>query len=117
MVTIIGYSRKTNLRGKDFNVLVLQGGIELVKSKTSDSHYLTAMRCTIPSTFNDETCEFIIGQKLPGKIVKKSCEPFLYVDKVTGEEIEFNYRYAFLPEGSTLEEVIFEGVPETASFK
>ena len=117
MVTIIGYSPKTSLKGMEYYALVIQGGIEFIKSKLTDSHYATAMRCFIPSSFDEQTCETLIGQKLSGSIAKKSCDPFRYTDKNTGEEIEINFRYVYLPEGATLEEVVYEGVPESATFK
>jgi len=117
MVTIIGYSLRTNQKGEDFFALILQGGIELVKSKLSDLHYATAMRCIIPSTFNEQTCQSMIGDKLPGKILKKDCDPFTYVNKTTGEESVIKHRYVYLPEGTTLEEVVYEGVPQTKVFK
>ena len=117
MVTIVSYSPRLNLKGDEFFVLILQGGIEFKKSQTSDLHYATAMRCYVPSTFDEQTCESMLGQKLPGKIVRKPCEPFRHLDKNTGEEIEISHRYVYLPEGSNMEEVIYEGVPESAAFK
>jgi len=117
MVTIVGYSPRVNLKGNEYFALIIQGGIEFIKSKVTNSHYATAMRCYIPSSFDEQNCKALIGQKLPGSIAKKSCDPFRYADKNTGEEIEVNYRYVYLPEGATLEEVVYEGIPESATFE
>ena len=118
MVTIIGYDQRINSIGEEFFVLIMQGGIELKKSNSSEMHYATAMKCGIPSTFNEQTCQSLIGQKFPGKIVKKPCVPFCCTNKKTGEVIEISHRYVYLPEGSNIEEVIYEGVPEeSAAFK
>jgi len=57
MVTIVDYSQRKNSEGKDFYSLILQGGIEMVKSKETDRYYATAKRCSITSTFDESTCK------------------------------------------------------------
>ena len=114
MVTIIDYSLRTNREGKEFYTLILQGGIQLVKSKVSDRYYATLKKASITSTLDEATCKASIGEKFPGSIQKQSCEPYSYIVKETGEEIELNYRWVYLPEGASLEEAIFEGGPEVA---
>ena len=42
MVTIIGFQKRTNAEDQEFNVLVLQGGVELLKSSESGQFYATA---------------------------------------------------------------------------
>jgi hypothetical protein len=88
----------------------------MVKSKETERYYVTSKKCSIPSTFDEVTCKAMIGEKIPGTIQKQGCEPYTFVVKETGEILELNYRWAYLPEGATLEEAIFEGVPETAAF-
>lgn len=112
MVTIVDYSQRKNSEGKDFYSLILQGGIEMVKSKATDRFYATAKRCSITSTFDEATCKAMIGEKIPGTVQKQSCEPYNYVVKETGEVMELTHRWVYLPEGATLEEAIFEGKPE-----
>lgn len=113
MVTIIDYSLKTNKEGKEFYTLILQGGIQLVKSRVSDRYYATLKKASITSTFDEATCRSSIGEKFPGSIQKQSCEPYNYTVKETGEVLVLNYRWVYLPEGATLEEAVFEGQPET----
>ena len=114
MVTIVDYSLKTSREGKEFFALILQGGIEMVKSKSTERYYATSKKCMIPSTFDEQTCKSVLGEKLTGSIQKKPCEPFEYTVHETGEVIEMNYRWEYLAEGESIEECVFEGIPEAA---
>ena len=114
MVTIVDYSLRANREGKEFFALILQGGIEMVKSKGSERYYATSKKCMIPSTFDEQTCKSSLGEKLPGTIQKRSCEPYEYTIQETGEVIEMNYRWEYLAEGESLEECVFEGIVEPA---
>lgn len=114
MVTIVDYSLKTNSEGKEFFALVLQGGIEMVKSRNTEKYYATSKKCLIPSTFDEQTCKSVVGEKLPGSIQKRPCEPFEYTVHETGEVIEMNYRWQYLPEGESVEECVFEDIVEPA---
>jgi hypothetical protein len=117
MVTIMGYALRKGQDEKEFYALILQGGIELVKSKKTERYYATLKKASISSTFDEATCKASIGQQFPGSIQKQSCEPYTFVVKETGEIMEFNYRWSYVPEGTTLEEVIHEGMPlDEASF-
>ena len=50
MVKIVNYQKRTTEQGKDFFVLELQGGIEMVKSQESGKFYITARKASISST-------------------------------------------------------------------
>lgn len=115
MVTIVDYAVRQKSDGKEFIALILQGGIELVKSKVTDQYYATSKKCSITSTFNEATAKAMIGEKIPGSIQKQTCDPYSYVVKETGEMLELNFRWVYLPEGATLEEAIFEGEPMNAA--
>lgn len=114
MVTIVDYSLKSSNEGKKFFALTLQGGVEMVKSKGTNRFYATSKKCMIPSTFDEQTCKSVLGEQLPGTICKRSCEPYEYTVQETGEIIEMNYRWEYLAEEESLEECVFEGVPEPA---
>jgi hypothetical protein len=109
MVTIVDYAARTRSDGSVFFVLILQGGIELVKSKQTDRFYATVKKASIPSTFDETTCKASIGQQFPGSIQKQSCDPYNFTVQETGEMLELSYRWTYLPDGATLEEAIFEG--------
>ena len=49
MVEIIGFQKRTNTDGEDFNVLVLQGSIELIKSSETGNYYASARRARSPA--------------------------------------------------------------------
>lgn len=96
MVRIVNYKQHLTEDGRDFLVLVIQGGIELVKSKKSDNYYATVRRATIPSTFDEETCKSLIGTELPGVIQKVDSEPYEYTVKETGEVIELTHKWQYV---------------------
>ena len=97
MVTIVGYKTAQNEMGEEFYMLVLQGKIEMVKSKETGSYYATARKALITSTFTEEVCESLIGTQMDGEIVKEQCDPYEYTVKETGEIIELSHSYRYLP--------------------
>ncbi len=101
MVRIINYKERETEGGEVFLVLELQGGIEMVKSRQTNKFYATARKTTVPATFDEDTCQALIGQEMPGKIVKVECDPYEFTIKDTGEVIELDYRYEYNPEEDT----------------
>ena len=112
MVRIIDYKERTNSEGEVFFALILQGGLELVKSQETGRYYATAKGASITSTFTEEVCKSLIGEEIPGSIKKVECEPYEYTIQETGEVIELSHRWEYFKEGDTMEEVVFEGKPE-----
>ena len=98
MVTIINYKERQREDGTSFNVLEIQGGIDLVMSQTTGQYYATSKRAYLSSTFNAQTCETLLGSQLPGSIAKQPCEPYEYLVKETGETVELNHRWVYVPE-------------------
>ena len=109
MVTISGYRIRQNADGKDFCKQTLLGGIELVKSSITEQFYATARKASITSTFPEEICKTLIGQKMPGTIEKVECEPYEYAIASTGECNMLNHKYRFNPHPNspTMEEAVF----------
>ena len=70
MVRIIDFKVRMNGEGEPFNALIVQGGVELVKSQETGLYYATAKKASIPSTFDVKTCESLIGQELDGSVQK-----------------------------------------------
>lgn len=116
MVTIVNYALRTTVTGKSYFVLILQGGIELIKSTVSERHYATAMKCSIPTTFEEYACKALLGKELPGSIIKKRCDPFQVLNKKTGEIVKLNFRYEYAPDAVSPDQGIFEGATEKAIF-
>ncbi|WP_340114260.1 hypothetical protein [Maribellus mangrovi] len=114
MVTVKEYAIRQRKDGTAFIALILQGGLSLVQSKESGNYYATVKQCSIPSTFDEETAKQMIGERVPGSVVRKQCETYEWTNKETGEVLELSHRWVYLPEGETLENAIFEGEPEVA---
>ncbi|MDB4443258.1 hypothetical protein N9157_01990 [Saprospiraceae bacterium] len=97
MVTVIDYTYRENAEGKEFITLTIQGGLEMIKSKTTGRFYATMRTVSIPSTLDEEAAEKAVGQSLPGFIQKVPCDPYERTNSETGEVVEFNYRYEYVP--------------------
>ena len=117
MVTVKDYAIRETKDGREFIALILQGGLCMVQSKQTGNFYGTVKKCSVPSTFDVETAKGMIGEKIPGTVQKKSCEPYDFTIKDTGEILHLDYRWAYVPEGATIEEAVFEGEPEVTMVK
>lgn len=97
MVTIVDYKASVNKEtGEEFYSLIVQGGVESVKSKTTGQNYLTARKAFVTSTFNEITCKGLIGSKIPGQVVRIDSEPYDYEIPDTGETITLSHQYRFM---------------------
>jgi hypothetical protein len=117
MVTVVEYAIRKTKDDREFIALILQGGLHLAQSKQTGNFYATVKKCSIPSTFDEGTAKGMIGEKIPGSVQKKSCDPYDFTIKDTGEIIHLDYRWAYVPEGATIEEAVFEGEPEVTMVK
>tara|TARA_Y100001978_G_C23525795_1_gene352501 strand:- start:224 stop:700 length:477 start_codon:yes stop_codon:yes gene_type:complete len=109
MVTIKSYEQRVNAAGEPFYALILQGGVELVKSTETGQFYATSKKTSITSTYDEQTCKALIGQELPGSIKQQQVDAYEYVDKNTGEILNLTHRWVYVAEGETVEENIFTG--------
>lgn len=98
MVRIINFSERVSDDGKSFFTLDVQGGIEMVKSKSTGNFYATARKTSITTTFDEATCQALIGTELPGRVEKQDCDTYEYTIKDTGEVIELSHQYVYVPE-------------------
>ena len=112
MITVVDYAKRQRKDGGEFYALILQGGLSLVQSRNTGNYYATVKRCSIPSTFDEETAKSMVGEQVPGSVQKKACEPYEWENKDTGEVLQLSHRWVYLPEGATLEEAVYEGEPE-----
>ncbi len=116
MVTISGYAERESKEGKKFYSLTVQGGMEMVLSEESGRYYATAKQASVTSTFDEKTCQGLVGTKLPGKISKVVCDPFEYTVQETGEVITLRHRWAYNPNEASLEEVVYDREPVGNAF-
>ena len=98
MVKIVNYQRRETEQGREFFVLEVQGGVEMVKSQETGKFYLTARKALVPSTFDEITCQALIGSDLAGEVEKVACAPYEYVVKETGEVVTLQHRYEYVQE-------------------
>ncbi len=96
-VKISDYKLRVNLEGKPFFTLTLQGGVEIVKSVNGNS-YATVRTASMPTTFDELTCQSFIGSELPGTIKKVETEAYNYALPETGEVIVLNHRNEYVEE-------------------
>jgi hypothetical protein len=106
MVTIVDFVKRQNKAGDDFYALILQGGIELVKSQDTGRWYATAKKASITSTFDEDFCRGLIGQQIQGSVQRVSCEPYEFTVKDTGEVLTLTHRWVYLKEGEVLTEKV-----------
>lgn len=117
MLTVIDIALRKTQEGREFYALILQGGLSLIQSKQTGNYYATVKMCSIPSTFDEETAKAMVGEKVPGTVQKKQCEAYEFTNKETGEVMQLDYRWVYVPEGETIEEAIFEGEPQVGLAK
>jgi hypothetical protein len=98
MVKIVDFKTYQKDDGTEFCALKVQAGVEAVKSKQTGKMYLTARTASVPCTFNEATCEALIGSELPGTIRKVIVEPYEYTVQSTGEIITLTERNEFVSE-------------------
>ena len=96
MVRIVNYQKRTTEEGKVFFTLELQGGIEIVKSQETGKSYMTARKASMSCTFDELTCQSLIGTELPGSVRKVECEEYEYTIKDTGEVITLSHRFEYV---------------------
>ena len=98
MVTVIDYSLRESKDGKSFVSLKLEGDPEFIQSLQTGKFYLTAKRCSVTSTFAEESAKSLIGKKMSGSIVRMECESYDYTVPETGEIISLAHTYEYLPD-------------------
>jgi len=106
MVTIVGFEKRKNKKEEEFNVLILQGDVETVISKETGRPYLTARKTSIPCTFDEEMAKSLVGEKLPGEILKMDCEEYEFTLPGTNKTINLAYTYVYNPKPSGIEETV-----------
>ena len=103
MVRIVNYQKRTTEEGKEFNILELQGGVELVKSQETGKLYMTARKASMSCTFDELTCQSLIGTELPGSVKKVACEDYSYTIKDTGEVITLSHRFDYVEQEAAIQ--------------
>jgi hypothetical protein len=106
MVTIVGFDKRKNSRDEEFNVLILQGGVEAIISQQSGKPYITARKTSIPCTFWDELAKSLIGKELPGEIQRIECDAYTYEVPGTDEKLKLTHTYQYNADPASLVEKV-----------
>ena len=107
MVTIVGLEkRKNKAKDEEFNVMVLQGDVEVVISKTTGRPYLTARKTSIPCTFDEVMAKTLIGHTLPGEIERIEVDEYEFIVPGTKKKLKLSHSYRYSAEPATITEVI-----------
>ena len=106
MVTIINYKERQREDGTSFFVLEVQGGIEMIKSAKTGLYYASAKKATVSSTFDEATCNALIGTQMPGAIQKVPCDPYEYTVQESGEVITLSHRNTYQPNEESVSEQV-----------
>ncbi|MDP3314380.1 hypothetical protein [Lutibacter sp.] len=102
MVTIVDYKTYQREDGTTFNSLIVQGGIEAVKSQETGSTYLTARTARVSCTFNELICETLKGTQLPGQVKRVDSEPYEYAIPNSGEIITLTHKFEYVGEEESI---------------
>jgi hypothetical protein len=105
MVTIIDVDERVGENGP-FNVIVLQGKLEVAKSQVSGKPYLTARKTSIPFTFSVDYAKSLIGTELPGEIERYECMEYEFQIPGKKKKIKLNHMFRYDPNPTVLEEVV-----------
>lgn len=106
MVTITGLEKRKAADGKEFNVMSLQGSVEVAISKATGKPYLTARKTSIPCTFDEIMARSLIGQKLPGEIERIEVDEYEFIVPGTKKKLKLNHSYRYSAEPATIDEVV-----------
>lgn len=98
MVKITDYKTMQNEANETFHSLVVQGGLESVRSKETNRIYFTVRQASVPCTFDEETCKSLVGSELDGAVVRVEVDPYEYVNEDTGETSVLSHRYEYISE-------------------
>jgi len=106
MVTIVATEKRIAKSGKEFNVMVLQGDVEIAISKETGKPYLTARKTSIPCTFDETIAKTLVGHKLPGGIERIEVEQYEFKVPSTGKKIKLTHSYQYSKEPASVMDVV-----------
>lgn len=97
MVTVKSFAKRNSSDGREFIVLELVGGLEMVQSSNTGKMYATVRKCSIPATFDEEVAACLVGTTMPGDIVRIPAAPYEYTIKATGEVVTLQHTFGYQP--------------------
>jgi hypothetical protein len=105
MVTIIDVAERKNAKEETFIALILSSGVEMVKSKAG-KFYASTKKASVPCTLSLQVAKTMIGQKMPGNIIKIPSETYSYTAK-NGDTVDIDFTYEYSDEATNMAESVF----------
>ena len=106
MVRIVDAYERISKEDESFVLLILQGKIEPVISKTTGRPYLTARRTAIPCSFDLLEAKALISSTLTGEVERHECDPYEFTVPGSGKKVKLTHTYMYNPEPAAIEEVV-----------
>jgi hypothetical protein len=98
MLKIIDTQTRVNAKTKEeYQVVVLLGNVEVLRSKSNSKPYLSAKKVTLPTTLNQQQAQELIGTSLPGEIEKVDCPEYEIKMPGTNKKVKINHTFQYAP--------------------
>lgn len=98
MLKVIDAQTRVNSKTKEeYNIVVLQGNVEIQKSQSSGKFYLGSKTISIPTTLNQNEAKQLIGSSIPGEIVKVDCPEYLVPVPNSTRKLKINHSFEYSP--------------------
>lgn len=98
MVKIIDALTRVNAKTKEeYNVVVLLGNVEVLRSKSSGKPYLSAKKVMMPTTLTSDQAKELIGSELSGNIEKIDCPEYEIKMPGSNKKVKINHTFQFAP--------------------
>jgi hypothetical protein len=96
MLKVIDAKTRVNSKTKEeYNIVVLQGNVEIQKSQSTGKFYLRSKTISIPTTLNQNEAKQLIGSSIPGKIVKVDCPEYLVPVPNSTRKLKITHTYEY----------------------
>ena len=99
MVTVSGYEHKRNQRGEKFIVLNLISDVVMEQSTNTGNWFANTYKANIVASFDEDTAKLMVGKQLPGSIIKRECDPYVFVVKSTGKKMTLSHTFEYVDNG------------------
>jgi proteasome assembly chaperone (PAC2) family protein len=98
MLKVIDAKTRVNSKTKEeYNVVVLQGNVEIQKSQSTGKYYLASKTIEIPTTLNLNEAIQLIGTSIAGKIEKVDCPEYLVPVPNSNKKLKINHTFTYSP--------------------
>lgn len=94
-VEVVSIEEKTGTNGETFRVVMVVAPPSVYTNEEGKS-FLASPKVGIPSNLPFKDLKDLIGTKIPGKIERIKCEPYLWINPNTNEKITLNYQYKYV---------------------